>query len=159
MGRCRCDDPDKIEISFSGPLVVIHKFEADIRPGSRLTISCGGFSITMEGDAMYTLPVDQQVMMKVSYVDASGNPATVDGDVVWTTSDPAIVTVLVDIEDSAQVMVTPVGPVGQVQVTATADADMGEGTRELVTLCDISIVAGEAVAGTIAPVEATRPIA
>jgi hypothetical protein len=42
-----------------------------------------------------------------------------------------------------------------VQITATADADLGAGVRNLVTVCDITIVAGEAVAGTIAPIGAS----
>ena len=47
---------------------------------------------------------------------------------------------------------------GQVQITATADADLGEGTRELVTLMDVTIVAGEAVAGVIQPLGEATPI-
>jgi len=59
--------------------------------------------------------------------------------------------------DSTIVTVVPVGPTGQIQITATADADLGAGVRNLVTVCDIQIVAGEAVAGTISPVGAPTP--
>ena len=35
-----------------------------------------GFTIKAKGDAMaYTLPVDKQVHVQVTYVDAGGNPA------------------------------------------------------------------------------------
>jgi hypothetical protein len=117
-----------------------------------LTITYDRFTITAKGDVMYTLPVDKMVKMQVAYVDAEGNPAAVDGDVTWESSDDTIVKVTPETGDSTIVTVFPEGPVGQVQITATADADLGAGTSELITVCDIQIVAGEAVAGTIAPV-------
>jgi hypothetical protein len=117
-----------------------------------------GFSLTATGDIMYTLGVDHEVEMQVSYVDKAGNPATVDGPVQWVSSNPAIATTTVDATDSTLVTVTPVGPLGQVQVTATADADIGAGVTQLVTNADITIVAGQAVSGTISPVGAPIPI-
>ena len=106
---------------------------------------------------MYTLPADHIVKMQVAYVDSAGNPATIDGLVSWTSSDVAIVTVAADPSDSTIVTITPVGPVGQVQVSATADADLGSGVTPLTTLADITIVAGQAVSGTITPVGAPVP--
>ena len=47
---------------------------------------------------------------------------------------------------------------GRTQVSAKADADLGEGVRELLTICDIMIVAGEAVAGSIQPAGEQEPI-
>jgi hypothetical protein len=117
------------------------------------------FVITIEGDhVMYTLPVDHTVQMQVAYVDAQGNPATIDGEVTWESSDVAIAIVSVDSSDSTRVRVTPVGPLGQVQVTAKCDADIGEGTRELITTSDIEVVGGEAVSGTISPVGEAEPM-
>lgn len=100
----------------------------------------------------YTLPVGKQVEVQVSYVDAAGNPATVDGLVAWDSSDTSIVDVLADDADSTLAVVRAEGKTGQCQVTATADADLGAGTKSLVTTMDVSCVAGEAVAGTISPV-------
>jgi hypothetical protein len=149
----------RIEISFTSPLRII-KDEPETHPGSRLTISYDGFTVTAEGNhVMYTLPVDKLVSMQVSYVDAQGNPATIDGEVSWASSDAGILAVKVDTEDSSIVTVTPVGAVGQTQVTATADADLGAGVRNLITVCDIEVVSGEAVAGTIAPLGEAEPIA
>jgi hypothetical protein len=106
----------------------------------------------------YTLPNDHLVQVQVAYVDSHGNPANIDGAVTWDTSDANIATVDVDANDSTRATVTPNGQVGQVQVSCSADADLGEGTRELVTTMDIEIVAGEAVAGTISPVGAPQPM-
>jgi hypothetical protein len=151
---------DQLAISFATPLRIIVSEEAPLPlPLPRLTIWCGPFSVTITGAViMFTMPVNHRIKMQVSYVDAAGNPATVDGDVTWSTSDATIGSVTVDPADSTICVVTSLTKVGQVQITATADADLGEGTRSLVTLCDISIVAGEAVAGTIQPVGTAEPV-
>jgi hypothetical protein len=128
-------------------------------PGAFVTVRCGSFIIKARGDDMaYTLASDTQILVRVSYVDGSGNPATVDGDVVWESSDDTIAMVIPNTEDSFETTVRPGTKLGQVQISATADADLGEGVRELVTLMDVTIVAGEAVAGTIAPVGDATPI-
>jgi hypothetical protein len=148
----------RIEISFTSPLQ-IQNIEPPPPILAVLTITYDRFNITAKGDVMYTLPVDELVKMQVSYVDANGNPAAVDGPVAWASSDDDIVTVTVDDNDSTIVTVTPVGDLGQVQITATADADLGTGVRNLITVCDITVVAGEAVAGTIQPIGEAEPIA
>jgi hypothetical protein len=123
------------------------------KAGCFVTLRFGAFTVTARGNDMaYTLPADKQVQVKVSYVDASGNPAKVDGAVQWQSSDASIATVIVDTSDSAMALVRSGGKVGQVQITATADADLGDGVRELITTMDVEVVAGEAVAGTITPV-------
>jgi len=124
-----------------------------------VTLRYGSFTVTARGDNMaYTLASRMQVHVHVAYVDAAGNPAVVDGPVQWASSDSTIVTVTVDAADSAKALVAAVGPVGQAQVTATADADLGSGVRTLVTPMDVTVAAGEAVAGTISPVGAAEPI-
>jgi len=122
-----------------------------------VTVGYEGLSITAKGDQMsYTLPVGKQVSLQVKYVDAGGNPAAVDGAVDWESSDPAIAAITVDAADTTKATVITQGVVGQAQVRAIADADLGSGVRELITTMDVSVVAGEAVAGTISPVgEAT----
>jgi hypothetical protein len=132
---------------------------SDSRPGVRVTIRYGGLTLTAWGDAMaYKLPNDKVIAIQVAYVDSKGNAAEVDGDVTWDTSDPEVATVETDTGDSTAAVVVPSGKTGQVQVTATADADLGEGTREIITTMDVEIVAGEAVAGTISPVGEPQPI-
>lgn len=115
------------------------------------------FTVTAKGDLMFTLPDDKKVTVKVSYVDAKGHPARVDGVPVWSSSDDTVATVVVDTTDPTKAVVTPVD-LGQVQVTVKADADLGQGTRELVTNLDVEVVAGEAVRGTIQPVGEPEPL-
>lgn len=105
----------------------------------------------------YTMPVDTFITVQVSYVDKHGNPAVVDGDIVWECSNDAVAQVT-PASDSSQCIVTTIGDIGTAQVTATADADLGEGVRELTTLLDITVIAGEAVAGTINVVGPPQPV-
>lgn len=124
-----------------------------------VTLRYGSFTTTLKGDHMaYTLPIDHQVGVQVQYVDAKGNPATVDGAPEWESSNPSILAVTPDDPSGMTATVVPLGTVGNAQVTVTADADMGGGVREIVTLMDVTTVAGEAVAGTITPTGAAVPI-
>jgi hypothetical protein len=149
----------RVEIVFTNALQITEVPAA--APGHvLLTLKYGQFIITMEGThAMYTLPVDHTVQMQVAYTDAMGNPATIDGEVTWESSDASLAIVNADPSDTTICRVTPVGSLGQVQVTATCDADLGSGVRELITTCDIEIVGGEAVTGSIQPVGEPEPIA
>ena len=124
-----------------------------------ITVQYGRFTATAKGDQMaYTLPAGMMCSVQVAYVDANGNPASVDGEVTWTSSNDAIATAVVDPSDSTLCSISAIGGIGDAQITATADADLGGGTRELVTLLDVHIIAGEAVAGTISPVGEAQPI-
>lgn len=148
----------RVEIVFVNPLQIT-EVAAPPLGQQQITLAFGPFIITAEGShVMYTLPVDHSVLMQVAYVDAKGNPATIDGEVSWSSSDASVITVTVDGEDSTICRAIPVGSVGQAQVTASCDADLGDGVRELLTLCDIEVVGGEAVAGTIQPVGEPTPL-
>jgi len=148
----------------SNGLEITGSFKVFLRPlaedtvTSRVTVSYDGFTVTFTGDHMaYTLPVDQKVDVQVAYVDAKGNPAAVDGNPTWSSSDPSLLDVVADAANAFIAHVVPVGPAGNAQVKVEADADLGAGTKSLVTLMDVTMVAGEAVAGTITPAGAPVP--
>jgi hypothetical protein len=129
--------------------------EPPVAPGPfvKLTATCERFSSTHTGaTAMaYTLPADKQVQLKISYLDANGNPATVDdAGVTWDSSDEDIASC--QPTTGEEVSLIPGTKIGNCQISAKADADLGEGVRELVTLLDVIVVGGEAVTGTIEPV-------
>src|SRR4029077_14001775 len=149
---------NQLEISFGGPLRIVVAQEEDTPAiSARLSVWYEQFKIT--GDAlMYTLPVDHFVLMQISNTDAAGNPARIDGEVTWTSSDESVVTVQPDAVDSTIVRVLPV-TVGQMQVRASADANLGTGVRNLLTVADIEIVAGEAIAGSVQPLGEPEPMA
>jgi hypothetical protein len=98
----------RVEIVFVNPLKIT---EVEVPPlgQKQITLTFEQFTITAEGDhVMYKLPVDHSVLMQVSYVDANGNPATIDGEVSWDTSDASIIAVTVDASDSSMCRATPV---------------------------------------------------
>jgi len=147
--------PDKVVTFKIGGTIEI--FKPTQKYGCFVTLRCGAFSITARGDDMaYTLASGMQVHLKVSYVDAAGNPAAVDGPVAWSSSDTTIASVTAESDTTA--LVKTVGPVGQVQISATADVDLGAGVKELITPMDLTVAAGEAVAGTISPVGPAEPV-
>jgi hypothetical protein len=104
----------------------------------------GGYIV--EGEVMaLTLTAVQQASLSVKAVDAKGNPAEVE-NVVFDGSDPNIITLLPDAEDPTTAWVVAVGTPGNAQVTVTADADIGEGEKNLQGILDVTVVAAEAVA-------------
>jgi len=107
----------------------------------------------------YTLPVDKMIVVQVSYVDSAGNPAAIDGLVGWSSSNSSIAAIAPDTGDSSICSIIPQGTLGSSQITATADADLGDGVKPLITTMDLTVVAGEAVAGTINVVADPQPIA
>jgi hypothetical protein len=130
-----------------------------------LTATAGGITSTHTGaTAMsYTLPADKMVKLGIAYTDAKGNPAQVDGAIRWESSNPEIATCEptppIHGPEGSLVMIVPGEEIGNCQITAKADADLGDGTRELVTMVDITVVGGEAVAGVITPAGEPVPIA
>lgn len=93
---------------------------------------------------MARLTNEEIVSASVSFLTAKGNPAPVEGDVVWTSSDVAVATVAADPADSKNAVVTAVG-LGVCQIVATADADMDVGeVREVTASGAIEVVAAEA---------------
>jgi hypothetical protein len=142
-----------IQFKLGGTLTFVKEEEGY----ALVTVRYGNFSVTAKGDHMaYTLASGMQVHLKVSYVDAGGNPAVVDGPVTWASSDVNVATVTAESDTTA--LVKTVGPTGQLQISATADVDLGEGIKELITPMDLTVAAGEAVAGTIEPVGPAEPV-
>jgi hypothetical protein len=153
--------PNTITLQIGGALELI------LRPPSPapsiesvVTVSYEQFSATAKGNHMgYKLPVGMMIQVQVSYVDAEGNPAEVDAPgPVWDTASPSIVEIKPDQTNNYKCEIRATGKTGSAQVTATADADMGEGTKSLITTLDLDVVAGEAVAGQIDVTSEPMPI-
>lgn len=84
----------------------------------------------------------------VTWLDGRGFPATVDGDTVFASDNEAVAKVSTDADGKPQLEIT--GSPGQTcQITATADADLGAGTRQVIATGTVEVVAGEAVTGTL----------
>ena len=103
----------------------------------------GGYSVGGD-DLMLTLTSTQKAALSVTAVDAKGNPAPVE-NVVFSGSDPAVAVVQQNASDPTKATVFG-RTIGTMQVKVTADADIGEGEKELAGLLDVEVVAAEAVA-------------
>ena len=91
----------------------------------------------------FILTADQQVSLSFSAKDKYGNDAGIDGTPTWTSSDDSKVTVSAGADGKSATAVA-VGPIGTAQVSVRADADLGDGAREVVGVLDIEVIAGEA---------------
>ncbi len=96
---------------------------------------------------MIKLTDEQKVGLSVAYETAGGNPATVDGKPVWASSNEEVLKLEVSEDGFSAVAVS--GALGSAQVTVTADADLGEGTREVLAIGDFEVVAAEAALAKI----------
>lgn len=90
-----------------------------------------------------TLSASQQVGMSVSFLDARGNPAQVDGAPTWLVDAPAVLS-LTPAPDGMSCLAAAVGPLGNARVSVRADADLGAGVVEVVGILDFTITAGQA---------------
>lgn len=116
------------------------------------------FYATLDGqkrkvDDMF-LKVTQAVPVSLTITDKKGNPAKVDGAPQWAVTAPELANLAVA-EDGLSAVVTPVGPIGAFKVQVKADADLGEGVKEIVGELDIELTAGDAEIISLAAGQAT----
>lgn len=80
----------------------------------------------------------QEVDVNVTFTDNLGRPVEIDGTPSWQVNDETIATIEVA-EDGRSAIVRSVGAVGRTFVTVTADAELGEGTREVSASFDVEV--------------------
>lgn len=99
------------------------------------------------------LTTEQRVKITLAVLTAAGNPAVIDGNPVWASSDSAVARVESDANDPMSAYVYA-GDQGIAQITAVCDADLdNDETREITGFLDVTVVPAEAatvqlVAGT-----------
>ena len=89
------------------------------------------------------LKVTQSLPVSLSITDKKGNPAKVDGAPVWAVTDESLASLSVA-EDGMSATVTPIGPIGSFSVQVKADADLGEGVKEIIGELAVELSAGDA---------------
>jgi hypothetical protein len=91
----------------------------------------------------------QSANVSVTFLTAEGHHAKVQGDVSWVSSNAAA-TVMADEADSHKATITAGPSAGTATITATADADLGEGVTNVSAMIPVEIIArGAAVGGEI----------
>ena len=96
------------------------------------------------------LKVTKQVRVSVQFQDRNGNPAKVDGPPKWFVDNTELMAIANDTPDGMSVICRPVGPLGICTVSVRADADLGEGVREIAGFVEFEIVGGDAEAVKLA---------
>ena len=143
----------KLKVEFLNPLVVLHQPVPSVFYRAIFTFQLG--QLVFRGENMVnTMQAGSTANLGIQWVDEFGNPAKVDGLTSWASTDSTLLTLQVS-PDSMSAQCVSVGPIGPVQVQATADADMGTGVQTITATCDINIIAGEASGGTITFTPAT----
>lgn len=94
-------------------------------------------------EGMQFLKVTQSLPFFLKITDKKGNPAQVDGAPVWAVSDESLASLSVA-EDGMSATLTPIGPLGSFSVQVKADADRGEGVKEIIGVEQVELSAGDA---------------
>lgn len=102
------------------------------------------------------LKVSQVLPLAIAIQDKFGNVAKVDGAPAWELTDATLGTLEVA-EGGLSAVLKPAGPVGICKVQVKADADLGEGVKELLGELEIEFLAGDAAAIAIAAGQAFEP--
>lgn len=90
---------------------------------------------------LVTTTSEEKILVTLNPVTAAGNPAQVDGTPSWV-----VVSGDATIEPSTDGLSCYLisGTVGNSVITVTADADLGEGVREITDTIDYAVVSAEA---------------
>lgn len=95
---------------------------------------------------MARITTEEQVSVTVRPLTQHGKPASIDGSVEFTSSDPAVASVTSNGPLTA--LVVAVGT-GVAQITATFDADLGAGVRPVEMSGALEVVGAEATTAEI----------
>ena len=113
----------------------------------RFDLRIGTFAVSFTGDFTMLLPDDKSVFASVSFTDAKGKPARVDGIPVWASDNDDAATV-VAADDGMSATVTPGTLTGPepwtANITVTADADLGEGVQPIIGTGSVTVTGGTA---------------
>lgn len=90
---------------------------------------------------MKQIRVDQTIQCSVEFTDKKGNPAKVDGVPKWGVSDEKLASLAVA-DDGMSCVVTPLGEAGSVKLLLNADADLGEGVKEITGESEEIVIVG-----------------
>jgi hypothetical protein len=100
------------------------------------------------------LKLNQSLPLSVKIMDKDGNVAKVDGLPSWALTDASLGSLEVS-ADGYSAMFKPSGVLGALKVQVKADADLGEGVKEILGELDVEMVAGEA---TTVVISAGEPV-
>lgn len=139
---------EALTISFATPLVVIHQRQADGGPAPVFLFQIGNYKFEGENMAS-TMQAGTYATCSVTWKDKSGNIVKVDGPTKWDSSSTDLVQCTGAPGNPQIANLYAPGPIGNAQVQATADADLGEGVKTVTATIDVTVIGGQAIEGDI----------
>jgi len=116
-------------------------------PSVAFKLALGNFAVQLRGDFAMLLPDDKTVSASVAFTDAKGKPAKVDGIPIWASDNEDAATVAAN-ADGMSAVVTPGALAGDepwtANITVTADADLGEGSKPIIGTGSVTVTGGAA---------------
>lgn len=94
------------------------------------------------------LKVSQKLPLSIEIKDVKGNPAKVDGAPQWSLTSPDLGSLEVA-ADGMSAVLSPAGSIGSLVVQVNADADLGEGVKNILGELPVELLAGDAVSISI----------
>ena len=108
------------------------------------------FNIIIGDINMITINENQKVLLTAEPLSAKGNPAPIDGPIVWSVTSGAEFVSITPV-DNLTAYATAIGPVGTAVVQATADSDLGTGTTFISNTIEVEVIGGQVVTLNIIP--------
>lgn len=123
-------------------IFLIRKMHAALMPVVAVSIEV---YTTIDGQEQRIQDMNLKVTQKIPLIakgkDKKGNPAPLDGQPSFTSSDESLA--VIEVVDGVSYL-KPVGPLGVVSVAADADGDVGEGVKALHFEGAVNLIAGDA---------------
>jgi len=123
----------------------LNHIEQHLRP--EITATAIEFYATINGVkekvASMFLKSDENLPLAIAIKDRKGNAAKVDGAPAWAVTDESLAKLQVA-EDGMSATLVPSGTVGTLKVQVKADADLGEGVKEILGELEVEIIPLEA---------------
>lgn len=98
---------------------------------------------------MLQLTDSQKCAITISYVDAKGQPAPVNGAPVWISTAPTVAALTVATDGMSAEVVS--GQAGVAQIQVTANGSFTDIPAPIAATLDVTVVGGQAVGATLTP--------
>lgn len=145
------DQFDSLDTNQMEIILLLARIERAVKPrhAHRIVFYVGSGQQKVKVDSIMNLKVTQFLPLSIKIEDKLGNAAVVDGAPVWSLTDPALGDLEVA-EGGLSAKLMPKGPLGEFKVQVKADADLGEGVKEILGELPVTLVAGDAAVVAIA---------
>lgn len=129
---------------------IVRQIAANTSPpiAARVVFAVTIDGVTREDVSAMQFKVTQQFPITLTFQDAAGNPAQIQGVPEWTNNNTNVLSMEVA-ADGMSAVVSAVGPAGSGQISVKADSNLGEGITEITGVLDVEALPGDATVITL----------